>query len=110
VTLSERDFMNLKRLTVVAAVLAAFAVSLPAHAASNRTFVASYGLDANAATNCALGAPCRTFAGALAATNPGGEILALDSAGYGPVTIDRSVSITGPDGVYAGITVPAEMA
>ena len=31
----------------------------------------------------------------------------LDSAGYGPVTITQSVSIIAPDGVYAGITVPA---
>jgi hypothetical protein len=96
--------MNRMHPFFAAAVLVAVAVCAPVHAASNRTFVASYGNDANAATNCALGAPCRTFAGALAATNAGGEILALDSAGYGPVTIDRSVSITGPDGVYAGIT------
>jgi len=94
----------MNRLLSFAAVLVA-ATSIHAHAAANRTFVASYGLDANAATNCAVNAPCRSFAGALPATNSGGEILALDSAGYGAVTIDRSVSITGPNGIYAGITV-----
>ena len=29
----------------------------------------------------------------------------LDSAGYGPVVINKSVSIISPPGVYAGITV-----
>lgn len=79
--------------------------SLSAGAATNRSFVASNGSDANAAVNCPLAAPCRSFAAALPITNAGGEIVALDSAGYGPVIVDRSISITGPDGVYAGITV-----
>jgi hypothetical protein len=39
-------------------------------------------------------------------TNDRGEIVVLDSAGYGPVTIAQSVSLVAPAGVYAGITVP----
>jgi hypothetical protein len=34
-----------------------------------------------------------------------GEIIALDSGGYGAVTIDKSVAIIAPDGVYAGVSV-----
>ena len=33
-------------------------------------------------------------------------MIVLDSAGYGPVTITQSVSITAPPGVFAGISVP----
>lgn len=69
--------------------------------AAQRTFVASYGVDTN---SCSLGQPCRTFTQALTLTASGGEIVALDSAGYGPVTIDQSVSIIAAPGVYAGIT------
>jgi hypothetical protein len=38
-------------------------------------------------------------------TNANGELIVLDSAGYGPVTITQSVSIIAPPGVYAGISV-----
>ncbi len=80
----------------------AFAVALPDAAAIPRTFVASFGSDAQP---CTLALPCRGFTVALAATDPGGEIVALDSAGYGQVTIGKSVSINVPAGVYAGISV-----
>jgi hypothetical protein len=41
----------------------------------------------------------------MAHTDADGEIIVLDSAGYGRVTIDRSVSIIAPAEVYAGISV-----
>jgi hypothetical protein len=72
-------------------------------AAAQRTFVKSDGLDTNV---CSLAAPCRSFAKAIANTLVGGEVVVLDSAGYGPVTISQSVSIVAPRGVYAGINVP----
>jgi hypothetical protein len=53
---------------------------------------------------CSLGAPCRSFAQAITQTTSGGEIAVLDTAGYGSVTIDRSVTITNPGGVEAGVT------
>jgi len=74
----------------------------PAFATAQRTFVAPTGSDANA---CSLAAPCRSFGAAIAQTNAGGEIIVLDSAGYGRVTINKSVSIVSPAGVYAGISV-----
>jgi hypothetical protein len=70
--------------------------------AAQRTFVATHGNDVN---GCSLAAPCRSFATAIAATDPNGEIVVLDSGGYGPVTIDKSISIVSPPGVYAGISV-----
>jgi hypothetical protein len=70
--------------------------------AAQRTFVASTGVDSNP---CSLTAPCRTFTQALSSTASGGEIIVLDSAAYGPVTIAQSVSIVAPPGIYAGVTV-----
>src|SRR5262249_20387108 len=67
----------------------------------NRTFVSGKGLDTN---SCSLAAPCRTLAYALGQTNTRGEITILDTAGYGIVTITKSISIIN-DGVgEAGIT------
>jgi hypothetical protein len=87
-------------------VSALFALALAAIAtdvsALPRTFVASFGLDSN---GCSLSSPCRGFTKALAVTDPGGEIVVLDSAGYGAVTIGKSVSIIVPTGIYAGISV-----
>src|SRR5215470_2252936 len=69
-----------------------------------RTFVASSGLDTN---DGRLATPCRSIGAALAQTDPGGEIIVLDSAGYGAVTINKAVSVIAPPGIYAGITVSA---
>ena len=69
--------------------------------AAPRTFVASAGLDSNP---CTRTAPCRSFATAMAATDVAGELIVLDSAGYGPVVITQSVNLTAPDGIYAGVT------
>jgi hypothetical protein len=82
-----------------------FVVALLAAAASAqvRTFVASTGSDANP---CSRAAPCRTFQAAVNAVAAGGEVVALDSAGFGSsVSITKAVSIIASPGVYAGITV-----
>src|SRR5947209_4265222 len=69
---------------------------------AQRTFVsAANGSDANL---CTRALPCRSFAAALPLTNFDGEVIVLDSGGYGPVTITQPVSIISPEGVYAGIT------
>jgi len=88
--------------TGLAALALALAASASDAATLSRTFVASYGSDSNP---CSLPLPCRGFTAALALTDPGGEIVALDSAGYGAVTINKSVSIIAPAGIYAGVTV-----
>ncbi|MEA2939394.1 MAG: hypothetical protein QOC56_2898 [Alphaproteobacteria bacterium] len=84
-----------------------FAASLhvaPAQAQTVRTFVSANGSDAN---TCARPQPCRTLQGAHNKTNAGGEINMLDPAGYGIVTINKSISIVN-DGVgSAGVLVGA---
>src|SRR5690242_3697996 len=64
-----------------------------------RTYVSGAGNDNNP---CSATAPCRTFKVALGLTLASGEIYVLNSADYGPVTINKSVSITS-DGAVAGI-------
>jgi hypothetical protein len=84
-----------------AGVAAMLTIASPAWTQANRTFVSGHGSDSNP---CSLGAPCRSFAQALTQTNAGGEITVLDSAGYGTLTINKSITITNPGGVEAGIT------
>ena len=76
-------------------------LALPALAAQ-RTFVASTGLDTNA---CSITSPCRSFTRALTLTDANGEVIVLDSAGYGAFSITQPVSVIAPEGVYAGISV-----
>jgi hypothetical protein len=96
------------RTTIAVATGLAFAATLPAisayAAARDRVFVASYGSDSNP---CTFGSPCKTFQQAINTVAPGGEVTAIDSAGFGPVTIAQSVTITSPNGVEAGIAAPA---
>jgi parallel beta helix pectate lyase-like protein len=67
-----------------------------------RTFVsAQRGDDLN---DCLPTTPCRTFAKALINTAANGEIIVLDSGGYGTAVIDKAVQITAPAGVYAGMS------
>jgi len=73
-------------------------------AATPQTFVSGVGNDNNA---CSRQQPCRTFAHAITQTDPGGEIVVLDSAEYGTVSIDREITIEAPKGVYAGVDVPS---
>ena len=84
---------------VLATVLICSLASAPAHARA-RTFVASYGNDSNP---CTFGSPCKTFQQAVNVVDPGGEVTAIDSAGFGPISITKAVSITSPNGVEAGI-------
>jgi hypothetical protein len=84
-----------RRLADMAAALCALAFATSVSAVQ-RTFVASYGVDTNP---CSLTQPCRTFAAAVALTSTNGEVIVLDSAGYGSVTISQPVSIVAPPGV-----------
>jgi hypothetical protein len=57
---------------------------------ATRTWVSGVGDDANA---CSRTAPCKTFAGAISKTADGGEINAIDSGGFGAVTITIPITI-----------------
>jgi len=96
---------NHKGGTMIRTLLALLALALAAPASAvtyQRTAVASYGLDTN---QCRLADPCRSFNAAIAQTSPGGEVVILDTAGYGPMTINKAIKIIGPAGVYGGISV-----
>ena len=62
----------------------------PASAQATRTWVSGVGDDVNP---CSRTAPCKTFAGAISKTAAGGEINCLDPAGFGAVTITKSITI-----------------
>ena len=91
----------MNRLLPSALAIAGLTICSAASAQLQRTFVTSFGDDANA---CSFGSPCRSFAAAEAKTLSGGEIIARDAAGFGPVTITKSLSIIANPGSYAGIT------
>jgi len=70
--------------------------------AAPRTFVSALnGSDVNV---CSRALPCRSFAAAIPHTDVAGEVVALDSGGYGPITMPYAMSIVAPGGIYAGIT------
>ena len=87
-----------------------FSVAVDAQA--TRTWVSGVGDDVNP---CSRTAPCKTFAGAISKTATNGEINCLDPAGYGAVTVTKSITIdcedtqgsilsAGTNGVIVNIT------
>jgi hypothetical protein len=89
-------------LTVVGAMAMPLLYAAPAQAQATRTWVSGVGDDANP---CSRTAPCKTFAGAISKTAPGGEIDALDPGGFGALTITKSITIDGGGGQVASILV-----
>lgn len=71
-----------------------------AAAAQVRTWVSPTGSDANP---CTLQQPCRNFGAAVDAVADGGEVVALSSGGFGPVTLTKAVALIAPEGVHAAI-------
>src|SRR5258707_3017925 len=71
-------------------------------AEASRTWVSGVGDDANP---CSRTAPCKTWAGAISKTAPGGEIDALDPGGFGAVTITKAITLDGGGGQVASTLV-----
>src|SRR5437867_4021173 len=82
------------------AVLVSVLVSLSLFGQNNRSAVS---LTGNDAASCTVPDPCRTFDVAISRTNAGGEVIVLSSAGYGPFTVAKSVSIISPPAYHAAI-------
>jgi len=80
----------LTKLLASAVAIGAAAVATPASAQATRTWVSGVGDDVNP---CSRTAPCKTFAGAISKTAAGGEINCLDPAGFGAVTLTKSITI-----------------
>lgn len=94
--------MSKARLTAAVLVTAvAWLFPAVAHAQAARTWVSGVGDDVNP---CSRTAPCKTFAGAISKTAAGGEIDVLDPAGFGAVTITKSITIDGTTAL-AGVLV-----
>lgn len=77
-------------LKIVGLFVFVFAFASMAEAQATRTWVSGVGDDVNP---CSRTAPCKTFAGAISKTATDGEINCLDPAGYGGVTITKSITI-----------------
>jgi nitrous oxidase accessory protein NosD len=89
------------RTAIVIAAVLALAAMLPAvPAQAQRVFVSATGSDSNP---CTFASPCRGFQHAHDVAAAGGEIDVLDPAGYGALTIGKSISIQGHG--FSGITV-----
>lgn len=93
-----------------------FSFSIAVDAQATRTWVSGVGDDANP---CSRTAPCKTFAGAISKTATNGEINCLDPAGYGAVTVTKSITIdcedtqgsilsAGTNGVIVNITAATD--
>src|ERR1700733_4156179 len=84
--------MNKSRLVFAAvSMIISFGVcALQAEAQATRTWVSGTGDDVNP---CSRTAPCKTLPGAISKTAVNGEINAIDSAGFGTVTITKSITI-----------------
>ena len=87
---------------ILGTTLATALFTAPAHAQATRTWVSGVGDDANP---CSRTAPCKTWAGAISKTAPGGEINALDPGGFGGVTITKSMTLDGGGGQVASTLV-----
>jgi hypothetical protein len=86
----------------ILSILVCLLLGSAAMAQNNRSAVSRNGNDLNP---CTIAAPCRSFATAMNVTNQGGEIVALDSGGYGVFTANKAVTVGGAPGVHAAITV-----
>src|SRR5262245_14781718 len=103
---------------ITALTLAYLAITVPATKAENGVFTqpspmptlaftanfhAFVSAEGNDTKLCTRAEPCRTFQVAIDKVKTGGEVVALDSGEFGPVTIPKSVTLSG-EGVRATIT------
>ena len=86
---------RMNRIPILAATLFLLLTAGIAQAQATRTWVSGVGDDANP---CSLTAPCKTWAGAFSKTAAGGEIDALNSGGFGTLSINKAITIDGGPG------------
>jgi hypothetical protein len=84
-----------------AALLVCVIAAAPAEATVDHTYVSGTGTDTGGCISSA--SACRHFAYALTQTSAAGEIIVLNPADYGPVSINQSISIVADGGGPAGI-------
>jgi hypothetical protein len=86
-------------LALVPVIGAGLVYAAPSQAQATRTWVSGVGDDVNP---CSRTAPCKTFAGAISKTAAKGEINCLDSAGFGTLTVTKSITVL-CEGVVGGV-------
>src|SRR5438477_6194933 len=82
------------------AVVVSMLMATSLFAQNNRSAVS---LTGNDAATCQVPDPCRTFDVAISKTNAGGEVIVLSSAGYGPFTVNKAISIISPPAYHAAM-------
>lgn len=90
----------IKKLMLCVGMTLVISTQTQAQVNTTQTWVSGGGDDTN---SCSRTAPCKTFAGAISKTAPGGEINCLDAGGFGTVTIGQSITILCPDGLPGGV-------
>src|SRR5215471_5336436 len=96
----EKKFM--RKINLLGALVIVLLGTTLMSAQASRTWVSGVGDDANP---CSRTAPCKTFAGAISKTAPGGEIDALDPGGFGALTITKAITLDGGGGQVASVLV-----
>lgn len=82
-------------LIMFALLFSCFTFTATARADGSRSYISPSGGDNRP---CTRAQPCRTFDGALAKTDEGGEIVALETSAYDPVTVTKSITLTAAPG------------
>ncbi len=93
----------LRRFALLLALLLAAAPTALQAQAPTKIFVSATGNDASDGSR---GSPKRTFQAAHDAVAANGQIVVLDTAGYGALSITKSLTVTVPAGVTGFVTVP----
>lgn len=97
------NVMNVRRVLSTVLMMALFSAVAIAQAPV-RTWVSTTGSDSNP---CSRTSPCRNFAAAITAVAAGGEVVVLESGGYGAVTVSKAVAIISPPGIHAAVAPTA---
>lgn len=93
----------MRKLSVLTFVAVALFGATSMSALPSRTWVSGLGDDSQP---CSRTLPCKTFAGAIVKTAPGGEIDALDAGAYGLVVITQAITIDGGGGQVTSVLDP----
>lgn len=97
-----RTTLKLRNLAAAITLLAATAAA--AHAQQATSFIRTDGSDRNP---CTVAEPCQTFDGAMAKTDAGGQVVALDSGLYASTSVTKAITLAAAPGahvVVAGTT------
>lgn len=96
--------MKITKLTLIAmsVLFSCLTLTVTARADGSRSYISPSGSDNRP---CTRNQPCRSFDGALAKTDAGGEIVAIETGTYDPTTITKSVTLAAAPGADVAIRV-----